>query len=761
MSQDNDLSNFSMLDLFRNEVTEQCKVLTDGMLALEQDPCAAALLEALMRASHSIKGAARLVGVDPVVRVAHLMEDAFVSAQKGEITLGGARVDALLAGVDMISAVSRLSEQSMSEWEAANAGALDAITGRLRGIRENGDAQPRVRSAPAGEGGPLPQAPKKAEAPPAVPVKPATEGNNDDRVLRVTATRWNEIMGLAGEVKVETGWLHPYVASMWQIKRHQTEMVEILDSLREAMDNLRAHKDLYRHLLSAQSKAAECRKLISDKATEFDVHDRRLNNLCEKLHHETIMTRMRPFSEAVHGFHRMVRDVSRSLGKKVALEINGLSTQVGRDVLDKIEAPLNHMLRNAIDHGIETPEERTEAGKPEQAVIKLSAAHYKGMLSIIVEDDGRGIDLDRLREKVAAKGHTTPEMAAELSEKELLEFLFLPNFSTRDTVTDISGRGVGLDVVLDTIQKMRGIVHTSTAKGKGTRFHMQIPIILSVLSTLIVEIAGENYAFPTARINGVATVPARLTEVIEDRQYINVDGRLIGIIGASYLFGFGPQSIDKDEFPVVIIGDNHNAYGVVVDRLIGLKDLAVQPLDNRLGKVQDIGSAALLEDGSSVLIIDVDDLVVSVDAKIKKGDVGKVKRKGGDDAEVSRKHILVVDDSLTVREVERNLLERSGFMVDVAVDGMDGWNTLRSRGKYDLVITDIDMPRLDGIELVRMIKSDRKFSSVPVIIVSYKERAEDRKRGFEAGADYYLTKGSFHDNTFIDAVIELIGEAKE
>jgi two-component system, chemotaxis family, sensor histidine kinase and response regulator WspE len=456
----------------------------------------------------------------------------------------------------------------------------------------------------------------------------------------------------------------------------------------------------------------------------------------------------------------MVRDIAKSLGKKVKLEINGLSIQVDRDVLEKMEAPMNHILRNAIDHGVEPPAARIKAGKPEQATIRISAVHMEGMLSIMIEDDGGGIDIERLREKVTAKKLVTREMAAKLSEEELLEFLFLPSFSTKEEVTDISGRGVGLDVVLSTIQKLHGSVETSTKLGEGTRFHMRLPLTMSVISSLIAEISGEPYAFPLARIIRAVKLSPRDINVLEDQQFAKINGENIGLVGAAQVLGLGNQVVSGDELSVIIIGDKHKRCGVVVDKLLGQKELAIQALDSRLGKVPDVSSAAVLEDGTPVLILDIDDLVLSVDALIRKGQIAKVTKSGSDTSVEILKNILVVDDSLTVREVERNLLENAGYHVDVAVDGIDGWNAIRTFRKYDLVVTDIDMPRMDGIELVRLIKSDKHYNSVPVIIVSYKEREIDRKRGMEAGADYYLTKGSFHDKSLLDAVADLIGEVE-
>lgn len=751
----------SMLDLFRIEVNEQGNVLMNGLLTLEQDPSATGRLEELMRAAHSIKGAARMVGVDAVVRLAHVIEDIFVAAQKSELTLAADHVDVLIKGLDTISSFGKFSDAEMTGWAETHAEELEKLLGLLAQVK----AQQKINTGEVAAARTEQRAEaemSRAQEPPQKPKAAAPEeqaGEDKDRVLRVTAERWNQLMGLAGEVKVEAGWLHPYVTSLASLKRRQIELVEILDGLRSVLDDVRVPKHVIEMLVKAQHKVSECRRILADQTSDLDGYDRRINNLSERLHRETIKTRMRPFSDGVHGFQRMVRDIAKQLGKKVKLEINGLSVQVDRDVLEKMEAPLNHILRNALDHGVDTPEERAKAGKPEIATIRVTAAHSAGMLSIMIDDDGRGIDLERLRSKVLEKKLVTPDMAAKLSEAELLEFLFLPSFSTKDQVTDLSGRGVGLDVVLDTVQKMRGSVETTTKFGEGTRFHMRLPLTMSVMSSLIAEIAGEPYAFALARIIRVVKLPASEIGVLEDHQFAEIDGENIGLIGAAQVLGLGAQMVSGDELSVVIIGDRHNRCGVVVDRLLGQKELAIQALDPRLGKVQDVSAAAVLEDGSPVLILDVDDLAMSVDALIRKGSIAKVTKSAGDAAEVKIKHILVVDDSLTVREVERNLLENAGYHVDVAVDGIDGWNAMRAFKEYDLVVTDIDMPRMDGIELVRMIKSDRNYNSVPVVIVSYKEREEDRRRGMEAGADFYLTKGSFHDNSLLQAVADLIGEA--
>lgn len=739
-----------MIDMFRQEVLQHSETISSRLMALEDNAEDQAVLENLMRASHSIKGAARLVGVDVIVKMAHVMEDVFVAAQKNEYTIVSDDIDILLDTNDRLSKLAALSVDKLSRWAIDNADEYRRSMSALNGIL-NKDAVEKVQSVVVKEDGP----PQKNEL---TRKDPAAKQDGFDRVLRITSDRWDMVMGLAGEIMVESGWLHPYLTSLLNIKNKQIDLIRNIEIVREHLRGLEADSLVNEKLQETYRKLNESRHYLSEKITEMDLYEQRITNLSARLHKEAISTRMRPFTDGVHGFQRMIRDISKSLKKNVKFELRGENTQVDREVLDKMEAPLNHIIRNALDHGIEPPEDRRSSGKPEQATIVLSACHAEGMLLITVEDDGRGIDVERIRSKIIQKGLANDEMAKAMDKEELLEFLFLPSFSTRDQVTEISGRGVGLDVVMDAIQTMRGSVKIQTDIGVGTKFILRLPLTLSVLHALVVEISGDYYAFPLSRIVRALKVPVDEILLVEDRQYIVNDGHNIGIIAANRVLELDEEELEQDYLPIVVISNYSHTYGVAVSRFIGQRELAVRKMDSRLGKVQDISSCSMLEDGSSVLIIDADDMVQSIHLMAVGGRIGKINAHKQDIQDQDIKHVLVVDDSLTVREVERKILESAGYRVDVAVDGMDGWNAIRTQD-YDLVVSDIDMPRMDGIELVRQIKSHGKYNEIPVIIVSYKDRADDRQRGMEAGADYYLTKGSFHDDSFLNAIHDLIGEA--
>jgi two-component system sensor histidine kinase and response regulator WspE len=565
----------------------------------------------------------------------------------------------------------------------------------------------------------------------------------------------DRLMGLAGECLVQAQSIKAFYPALLKIRKGFPALTSGLENLLQSFDK-EAHPDTYARLRDGLESLEKIHSLTTGHTVDFELSSRRLENLAHRLYGEVVASRMQPFSDGMHGFSRLVRDMAKELGKKVSFEVLGPATPVDRDILEKLEAPLTHLIRNALDHGLETPAEREQAGKPPEGKIIVEARHMAGMLNITVRDNGRGISAERLREKVVEKGLVNPDMAVSLTKAELLEFLFLPGFSTAGKVTEISGRGVGLDIVFSMAREVGGSVRVESEEGEGTRFLLLLPLTLSVLRTLLIEIDAEKYAMPLTRIDRILRIPHTELHVVEDRQFYTLDGENIGIVDARQLFRIPDHRNAPDLCHLLVFSDRINRFGVVVDRFLGQQDLVVHPLDPRLGKVSNISAGGILEDGSPVLILDVDDLVRSIDHLLTHDRIRKVSP-AHEEHVTGRKRVLVVDDSLTVREVERKLLETQGYEVAVAVDGMDGWNNLQG-GSFDLVVSDIDMPRLNGIELVRKIKGDPLFKDLPVMIVSYKDREEDRLRGLEAGANYYLTKSSFHDETLLRAVRDLIGE---
>ena len=914
----------ALFELFRDEVRAHADTLAAGLLDLEADAANPRRVEPLMRAAHSIKGAARIVGIDPAVRLAHGLEDTLVAAQAGRVRVTPADIDHLLQGADALAGLGRLADAGgIADWVASQVATIDRLeaifqaraAGHSPVVGESAAASNVASVAPPASS-PLPSAePPAVDFPPAPPYpaavippdplvfgaeygmldvfreevrahlpavaaggeamraghpprddvfeglrqvagaarmvkcpavervasavaaylpgagvspaslppaagewlgyavavvagvietdaetfaawqetsaeplervaavfrdatraapRPGPQPPTDpapeavvapaplaqpaaappaEPVVRVTAQSLSRLMGLAGESLVQARWLHLFSTALLKLKKQHELLAATVDDA--AASAGRPPEHVAALAAEARRQVAECRQELADQTLDFDDHAARAEDLNTRLYREVIASRMRPFGDGVHGLARMVRDIARALGKQARLVVVGDDTDVDRDVLEKLESPISHLIRNAVDHGIDPPAERAARGKPEVGTVRVEARHRAGMLAVTIADDGRGVDLDRLRDKVVQRGLSSPDLVRRMSDAELLEFLFLPGFTTAAGVTEFSGRGVGLDVVQDTVRRVGGGVRITTVPGRGTTFHLQLPITLSVIRAVVVEVGGEPYAFPHTRIDGLLQVPRADIRSLEHRQFVAVDGHNVGLVLAGQLLDVPSDPSTGADLPVVLLSDATGRYGLVVDAVRGEQDLVVRPLDPRLGKVPNLSAAAVLDDGEPVLIVDVEDLARSMDQFIQSGTLRRCE--GRDAGPARKKRVLVAEDSITVREVERQLLAQRGYEVAVAVDGMDGWNQIRA-GRYDLLVTDVDMPRMTGIQLVQAVRADEKLKNLPVVIVSYKEREDDRLRGLEAGANAYLTKSSFHDNRFAQTVEDLIG----
>jgi len=755
----------SLLELFKLEAEAQAQVLNSGLLVLERDPRHAGSLESCMRAAHSLKGAARIVGLDAGVKVAHVMEDCLVEAQEGRLLLSPEHIDALLQGADILLGLGTPPAQP----GAVDPG-IDALVARLgalaRGLLVPPAAPARAPVVETVTAEP-PQPPIKVPVvePPVAPasIKPESSeptGEGRARILRVSAERLDHLLDISSKSLVEFQRIKPLGDSLQRLKRLQATARRALDVAREALPKGAVDAQAEAMLLETRQALGECQQLLAQHMTDLDDFGWQGGQRAQSLYDAALASRMRPFADVLAGQERMLRDLSRSLGKQVRLVVEGEGTQVDRDVLERLEAPLTHLLRNALDHGIETPQRRLAQGKPAEGQILIRARHHAGMLLLELRDDGSGVDLDRLRQAVISRGFATEQTGEQLTEEELLAFLFLPGFSMREQVTEVSGRGVGLDAVQHMVRQLRGGVRMQQRQGVGSTFHLEVPLTLSVVRSLVVEVGGEAYALPLAHIERMTRLQAEDIVQLEGRQHFWSEGQHVGLIAASQILQRPEGKASDNGIPVVLIRDRDSLFGLVVERFLGERTLVVMPLDARLGKVQDVSAGALLDDGTPVLILDVEDMLHSVAKLLGSGRLERVDRNARQLAGGKRKRVLVVDDSLTVRELERKLLLSRGYDVAVAVDGMDGWNALRAE-HFDLLITDIDMPRMDGIELVTLVRRDSRLQSLPVMVVSYKDREEDRRRGLDAGADYYLAKASFHDEALLDAVVDLVGEPHE
>lgn len=560
-------------------------------------------------------------------------------------------------------------------------------------------------------------------------------------------------MGLAAESLVETRRLEPIKQGLLQLKTLHHQLADLLSLSQKLPDNLKIETVDHQ----ATQNLKQYHSILQNQLDIFDTFTKNNGILSAKLYNEVLSSRMRPFAEGIHAFPLLVRNLARSLNKNISLEIIGKETPIDRDILEKLEAPLNHIIRNACDHGIEPPQERLASGKNEKGKIKIDARHRGGMLILTISDDGYGIDKEQVKEKIIAQNLLPQEIVSTLRDEEIFDFLFLPGFSTAKNVTDISGRGVGLDVVQKTIQEISGKITITSTKNSGTTFSLQLPITRSVLRALSVEINNEPYAIPLSQIERILRIKQNDIHTLENRAYFHLEGNNIAMFSAWQVLGLPPSSfLHENTISVVILREKENIYSLVVDKILSETELVVRPLNAKLGKVPCVSATSITNEGIPILILDVEDLLKYIE-KLLMGTTIIESFPPQNHSKRYTKTVLVVDDSLTIRETERRLLQNAGYQVNIALDGLDGWNSLRTTN-VDLIITDIDMPRMNGFELIELIKKDPLLKEIPIIIISYKDRQEDRIHGMEAGANYYLTKSSFKDQTFINAVKDLIGE---
>ena len=751
------------LELFHEELADQLALLNRALVALEQDPAAADAHDTLMRAAHTIKGAARMVGLAPIEQLLHAIEDLIQRALGAGRSPDSSSVDLLFSCFDRLEAINGAEADTLPERLAQQAGELDALAVR---VRAEADAQATSPTLSARDEA-------SSSSPPA--------DLSGERVVRLDALQLNRIAALAGESMVAARWLQPYADALQQLRSRQRELGELIARSSPQADA--ASTALIR------SKERQCQELLQERLEELEAFARRANTVAHRLYGEVLNANMRPFHEGLGGLPRLVRDLAASLGKRVRLEIVGRNTLVDRDILRRLEAPITHCVRNAIDHGLETPEQRRMAGKPEQGLLRLEAMHRGGMLSISVRDDGAGIDLEAVRRRAQEAGlleeAETNGDAGDTSEAELLELLLRPGFSTATAVSEVSGRGVGLDVAQAMAREVGGSLRLNSSPGGGTTVHFQLPLTLSVVRTLLVRIGGEPYAVPLARLDQIVAAPHSSIGVHEGRASLQLDGRAIGLIQAQLLLGQASPPALADPLPVLVLSEQGRSYGLVVEGFLGEQDLVVRPLDPRLGRVSGISAAALLGDGAPILVIDVGELLTAIEERLALGPLPPLALSataspstsasagtsaadpvtGSAAADTSAVPstaaplVLVVDDSRMVRESLARSLTGRGYRVLRAADGLEALELLRSE-PVDLVVSDVEMPGLDGFALVRRLRElPPPVGGLPVLIVSSRDSEADRLAGLEAGADRYLPKGGFSEATLLEAVHDLIGPA--
>jgi two-component system chemotaxis sensor kinase CheA len=478
-----------------------------------------------------------------------------------------------------------------------------------------------------------------------------------------------------------------------------------------------------------------------------------LRQLAAEMQQEVRDARMVPAESVFAGFRKMVRDIARECGKLVEVQVTGLDVEADRMVLQGLKDPVMHLLRNALAHGVETPEIRHSAGKPTTATVALGFAVTDGRLVLTVEDDGRGVDFEAIRAKAMALGHFTAEEAAELSRQTLLDLIFDPGFSTNQTVDDLSGRGMGLSVVRETVTVMNGTVEVVPREPAGTRFRISLPLSVSTQRLFLVACQGHVYALPTEGIDRLHRVPAEAVKTVEGKSVVYLGDQQLPLLSLAHLLALGETAVkvSRNVVPLMVLRNGDRRVGVAVDEFLSIREALVKDIGLPAAMGTMVAGGMLLEDGAVALVLNPFEIVET----FRKSGSIRVLTTVEKPAERRAPVILVVDDSLTTRTLEKTILEAQGYTVRLAVDGIEALSKLRAE-HVDLVISDIQMPRLDGFGLLQAIKNDQALKKVPVILVTSLEAREDRERGLSLGADAYVVKRKFDQKELLETIGQIL-----
>ncbi|MEA3465211.1 MAG: response regulator, partial [Thermodesulfobacteriota bacterium] len=607
-----------------------------------------------------------------------------------------------------------------------------------------------------------PEAPPAA--PPAAPTPVVASVSEQDTTLRVSSARLDDVMRRAeGMIALKLAAAQRYVEGeqlsavfpvwkkQWKLSSAQWRRnLKCLDSLsleecRTTIEQMSGYIDQTQHHFQALETGVSRLKqsLFQDKAAVDTMVEELLDDVKEII--------MVPFSNVAASFPRMLRDISRSQAKQVEFIVRGEDVELDKRILEKIVSPLTHLLRNAVDHGIELPQERLRAGKEAGGRVEISLSRTKGgRVEIRISDDGRGIDPQRLRDKAVAQGVMTQEMVDKLSHDEALALIFNSGLSTSAILTEISGRGLGMAIVKDEVEKLGGHVHVETTIDKGSCFKLHLPVSLSVFRGILVHVRGHNLVLPTTAVERVIKVARTAIKTVENREVIVVDGVNLALVEMGDILSIAEMPITQGDYlQIAVVRDAEQRLGFVVDAVDGEYELLVKGLGHHLQGLRFFSGASVLGDGRVVPILDPRDLLV---APRDGGAIRSIK-----DAGAGRmvKRILVVDDSITSRMLIKNILEAAGYQVVSAIDGVDAYDKV-VESSFDLVVSDVEMPRMDGFELTTRIRATESVAPIPVILVTSLETNEDKEKGIDAGANAYIVKRSFDQTNLLDTVKRLL-----
>ncbi|MEG4911664.1 MULTISPECIES: hybrid sensor histidine kinase/response regulator [unclassified Microcoleus] len=822
-------------DVFKVASQEHLQKLDDGLLYLEQHPDDFAQLEQLLRETHSLKGDAGMLGVKNVASLAHQMEHILGGVKRGETPLNSDISDRLSQGLEairklvneavtgqdsgintfyilasMMGASSQLQPQAAASIVEPSSSPVpeqplvepqftepptqqpetNVENSEVVNLEKNSSFLPR-QSQPEfplqAHNLPAPSEPAPASASQSAVTASSTSSYRIE-TIRVATQNLDDLMTQAGELTVTKTRLGHRVAELEQITTLWEEWSReyfvtslTLDRMQIDENGIKANgkfSQLQDYYQRTEERLERLGTLVNRLRNRVYEDTARLELIAEALESGIRTLRLLPLSTIFNLFPRTVRDLAKREGKEVALVIEGGETTADKRILEEMKDPLMHMIRNAIDHGIETVEERKQLGKPPVATLRIKGYNIASNIIIEVADDGRGLNLESIKQTAVKRNLCTLEQLAEMTENQVQSLIFTPGFSTKKFVTEVSGRGVGLDVVRTNVEALKGSIQVESLPGKGCTLRLQISTSLATANVLIVVVEDIPYALPVEFVDTAQQVSPSEIFAIEGKETILSKGQPLSVAHLTDLLELntrqgwqknrylrqetGSESLIKNQkyfvnstskMPCIVLKVGEERLGLFVDALIDEQDVVMKPQSQLLKRVRNVSGATILATGEVCMVLNPHDLIKSVRQQVSSRGVGSARSQL---ETASRKQvILLAEDSIATRTQEKRILEGAGYEVVTAVDGLDAFHKLKTRD-FDAVISDIQMPNLDGLALTIKIREQKEYSELPIILVTSLASDEDKKRGADAGANAYIPKGTFNQDVLVETLKRLV-----
>jgi two-component system, chemotaxis family, sensor kinase CheA len=750
----------SLQATFKVEAEEHLQVIAAGLLELEKTPPPEErrrLVETVFRAAHSLKGAARAVNFAGVESICQSLEDAFAAWKRQESVPSPQEIDRLHRLLDAAT-------QTLHAPEAGHDG-----DGQIPPpARPQAAARLETAAPPLSTNQAARIETVAAEAPPSISPG-ATEKSPVSETVRISVAKLDAQLLEAEEMLVAKLTTSQRAADVRELARHLEEWNKEWAAVQPEIRAFRQTSERPASMPKAAAQPPGLARLVEFVDWNHDYvrslegkvmalrrtaeQDRMVvGKLVDDLLEDSKRMLMLPLATLGALFPKLVRDLCRDQGKEADFVIRGEEFEIDKRILEEMKDPFIHLLRNCVDHGIETPEQRARIGKPPRATITLAVSPVNGnKVELLVSDDGAGVDAEKVKESAVRRGLISPEQARGMSESEALPLIFQADVSTSPIITQLSGRGLGLAIVREKTEKLGGRVFVESRRHAGTTIRITLPIAVATFRGILVQVAKRQFIVPTSQVERVVRFKAADVQTVEGRETLSLNGRAVALARLSQTLELpAAESLDGVS-AAIILGADDQRMAFAVDDVLDEQEVLVKRLGKPLSRVRNIAGATVLASGQVAPILNVADLLKSAR---KSGGVAAPAAAGAGPAEAQSASILVVEDSITSRMLLKGILESAGYQVKTAVDGMEAFTLLRTQ-HFDLVVSDVEMPRMNGFDLTARIREDKKLAELPVVLVTALETREDRERGIDVGASAYLVKSSFDQNNLLDAVRRL------